>query len=171
MIFKSWNDGWGSRRLVLISAAALLLICVGMTSGSASNTHDSRSKMFSPAIGNPASDDLASDINTILKIELEKEFGSLIDEIAYDKKEIYGRVISINYQLPEGKRLDDTWGSKVVAALSRLGITAVNEGDEVRADGQEIAGRQASSLQLTTAREVEDPDVIGFTAMFMEKRN
>jgi len=122
--------------------------------------------LFSPAVVNPAADDLASEINTLLKAELEEEFGPLNDQIVYDKKEIWGRVISIDYELPEGERLDDAWGNKVVEALSQLGITAEYGGSEVRADGQEIAGKVASSIQFTTARSDEDPDVIAFTAMF-----
>jgi hypothetical protein len=83
-----------------------------------------------------------------------------------DETEIYGRVIAIDYELSEGNRLDDTWGNKVVEALGRLGITATYEGNEVRADGQEIAGKVASSMQFTTQRSLEDPDAIGFVAMF-----
>jgi hypothetical protein len=122
--------------------------------------------LFSPAVVNPAADDLASKINMLLKEELEEEFGPLNDQIRYDKEEIWGRVIAIDYELPQGEQLDDTWGNKVVEALSRLGITAEYDGSEVRADGQEIAGKVASSIQFTTARTLEDPDVIGFTAMF-----
>jgi len=122
--------------------------------------------MKSVSIGNIGADDLASKINTLLKEELEKEFGPLMDQISYDKEEAWGRVIGIDYQLPEDKRLDDTWGDKVVMALGRLGITAEYDGSEVRAEQQTIAGREASSIQFTTQRTLEDPDVIGFTAMF-----
>jgi hypothetical protein len=83
-------------------------------------------------------------------------------------KQMSGRVISIDYELPGGKRLDDTWGDKVVTALDRLGISAEYDGGEVRADQQSIAGREASSIQFTTARSVDDPDVIAFTAMFTQ---
>jgi hypothetical protein len=114
-----------------------------------------------------AADDLASEINTVLKAELEEEFGSLNDQIMSDEKQMWGRVISIDYELPEGTRLDDTWGNRVVTALSRLGIIAEYDGGEVRADGQTIAGREAASMQFTTSRNLDDPDVIGFTAMFM----
>ena len=113
-----------------------------------------------------AADDLASEINTLLKAELEEEFGPLNDQIMSDDTQIWGQVISIDYELPGGKRLDDTWGDKVVTALDRLGITAEYDGGEVRADQQSIAGREASSIQFTTARSVDDPDVIAFTAMF-----
>lgn len=113
-----------------------------------------------------AADDLAAEINKLLKAELEKEFGPLNDEIVANETEMYGRVIGIDYELTEGRRLDDAWGNKVVAALSRLGITATNEGDEVRAEGQEIAGEEALSMQLTTSRGYDEPDVIGFVAMF-----
>ncbi len=115
---------------------------------------------------NPAADDLPAQISKLLNAELEKEFGPLNNQIIYDKTEIWGRVIGIDFELLEGTRLDDTWGNKVVEALGRLGIAATNEGDAVRADGQEIAGTVASSMQFTTARGLDDPDVIGFTAMF-----
>jgi hypothetical protein len=134
---------------------SLLLLGAGKTSADASN----RNGLF-------VVDDLPAQIKNLLKNELEKEFGPLNDKIIHDKTEIYGRVIGIDFVLPDGKRLDDTWGAKVGEALSRLGITGVNEGDEVRADGQEIAGKMASSMQFTTARGYEDPDVIGFVAMF-----
>lgn len=114
-----------------------------------------------------AADDLASEINALLKAELEKEFGPLDDQIMADDSQIWGRVISIDYELAEGTRLDDTWGEKVVTAAARLGITAEVDGNEVRADGQTIAGREASSMQFTTARNLDDPDAIAFTAMFM----
>lgn len=114
-----------------------------------------------------AADDLASDINTLLKAELEEEFGPLNDQKPYDETKMYGRVISIEYELPEGTRLDDSWGDKVVAALGRLGVTAEYDGHEVRADGQTIAGREAASMQFTTSRSSDDPDAIAFTAMFM----
>jgi hypothetical protein len=113
-----------------------------------------------------AADDLASEVNTVLKAELEEEFGPLNDRIMSDDTKIYGRVIAIDYALPEGTRLDDTWGDKVVTALGRLGIAAENFGDEVRADQQTIAGREAASIQFTTARPLDEPDSIGFTAMF-----
>ncbi len=114
-----------------------------------------------------AADDLASEINTLLKDELEQEFGPLNDQIMSDEKQMWGRVIAIDYELPEGTRLDDTWGDKVVAAMERLGITAEYDGHEVRADGQTIAGREAASMQITTSRSLDDPDAIAFTAMFM----
>ena len=113
-----------------------------------------------------AADDLPSEISTLLKAELEKEFGPLNGQIMADDKQMWGRVISIDYELPGGKRLDDTWGDKVVTALDRLGITAEYDGGEVRADQQSIAGREASSIQFTTAGSDDDPDVIAFTAMF-----
>lgn len=115
-----------------------------------------------------AADDLASDVNTLLKAELEEEFGPLDDQIMGDDTQMWGRVISIDYELPEGTRLDDTWGDKVVAALDRLGVTAEFDGGEVRAEQQTIAGREAASIQFTTARGLDDPDAIAFTAMFMQ---
>jgi len=113
-----------------------------------------------------AADDLASEVNTLLKAELEEEFGPLNDRILSDETKMWGRVIAIDYELPEGTRLDDTWGDKVVTALDRLGITAEYDGGEVRAEQQTLAGREAGSIQFTTARSDDDPDVIGFTAMF-----
>ncbi len=119
--------------------------------------------MICPNLG---ADDLSSEIKTVLKAELEKEFGPLEAQIMADDQQMWGRVISIDYELPEGTRLDDTWGDKVVAAAARLGITAEVDGNEVRADGQTIAGNEASSMQFTTARNLDDPDAIAFTAMF-----
>jgi len=114
-----------------------------------------------------AADDLASEINTLLKAELEEEFGPLNGQIMSDETQMWGRVISIDYELPEGARLDDTWGDKVVTALGRLDITGEYDGGEVRADQQTIAGREAATIQFTTARSLDDPDAIAFTAMFM----
>ena len=116
---------------------------------------------------NATADDFASEINTVLKAELETEFGPLNDQIMSDETQIYGRVIAIDYQLPEGSRLDDTWGDKVVTALGRLDITAEYDGGEVRAEQQTIAGREAASIQFTTSRPLDEPDSIAFTAMFM----
>ena len=71
----------------------------------------------------------------VFQQEFENEFGPLKSQIIYDKKEKWGRVISIDYQLPKDKRLDDTWGDKGVKALGRLGITAEYNGkSEVRAE-------------------------------------
>ncbi len=114
-----------------------------------------------------AADDLASEVNALLKAELEEEFGPLNDQILGDDSQMWGRVISIDYQLPEGTRLDDSWGDKVVAAMARLDIVAEYEGSEVRAEQQTIAGREAASIQFTTARGHDEPDAIAFTAMFM----
>jgi len=55
----------------------------------------------------------------------------------------------------------------VVTALGRLDITGEYDGGEVRADQQTIAGREAATIQFTTARSLDDPDAIAFTAMFM----
>jgi len=115
-----------------------------------------------------AADDLASDVNTVLKAELEREFGPLNDRIMVDDTQIFGRVIAIDYQLSESTRLDDTWGDKVVAALERLGVTAEYDGGEVRAEQQTIAGREAASIQFTTARQEDEPDSIALSAMFMQ---
>jgi hypothetical protein len=112
-------------------------------------------------------DDFAAELNTVLKAELEKEFGPLADQIMMDETQIYGRVIAIDYQLPESGRLDDTWGDKVVAALERLGVTAEYDGGEVRAEQQTIAGKEAASMQFTTARSDDEPDAIALSAMFM----
>ena len=112
-------------------------------------------------------DDFAAELNAVVKAELEKEFGPLNDQIMMDETQIYGRVIAIDYQLPEGGRLDDTWGDKVVAALERLGVTAEYDGGEVRAEQQTIAGREAASIQFTTARPQDEPDSIALSAMFM----
>jgi hypothetical protein len=109
---------------------------------------------------------LASEVNSVLKQELEEEFGPLADQIMADETKMWGRLISIDYQLPEGTRLDDSWGDKAVAALARLGVAAEFDGSEVRADGETIAGKEALSMQLTTSRGVDEPDAIAFTAMF-----
>ena len=111
-------------------------------------------------------EDLVSEINALLKAQLEEEFGPLNDQIMSDETQMWGRVIAIDYLLPEGTRLDDTWGDKVVKAVSRLGIAAEYDGGEVRADQQTIAGKEASSMQFTTARNLDDPDAIAFTVMF-----
>jgi hypothetical protein len=50
--------------------------------------------------------------------------------------------------------------------LGRSGITGECDGGEVRADGQTIAGREAASMQFTNSRTLDDPDAIGFVAMF-----
>jgi len=141
----------------------LLLIAAIKTNGTTSSSSSAPLIMQSASTGNPEADDLASKINKLLKEELEKEFGPLKDQIMYDKKEMWGRVISIDYQLPENKRLDDTWGDKTVKALGRLGITAEYEGNEVTAEQQKTAGKMASSIQFTTQQGLEDPDVIAFT--------
>ena len=155
MMTKASYNLKGSVWTIVIAFGLLLLFGVGRTNGDTSSPNDFL-----------VLDDLPAQINKLLKAELEKEFGPLNDKILHDKTEIYGRVIGIDYELPEGNRLDDTWGNKVVEALGRLGITATYEGNEVRADGQEIAGKVASSIQFTTARPLDDPDIIGFTAMF-----
>jgi hypothetical protein len=156
----------GSVWLVIFVLVPLLLICVSKTNGDTSSSSSFPAIMKSVLAGYPAADDLAAKINNLLKEELEKEFGPLKDHILSDEDKIYGRVIAIDYQLPEGKRLDDTWGDKAVMALGRLGITAEYDGNEVRAEQQTIAGKEASSIQFTTQRTLEDPDVIGFVAMF-----
>ena len=130
----------------MLALAWILFLCAGAVNGEAA--------------------DLASEVNTLLKQELEEEFGPLADQIMSDESKMWGRTIAIDYELPEGTRLDDSWGDKVVAALGRLGVAAEYDGGEVRADGQTIAGREALSMQLTTARGVDDPDAIAFTAAF-----
>jgi hypothetical protein len=117
---------------------------------------------------NLGADDFAAELNAVLKAELEQEFGPLTGLVMMDETQIYGRVIAIDYQLPEGGRLDDTWGDKVVAALERLGVTAEYDGGEVRAEQQTIAGREAASIQFTTARPEDEPDSIALSAMFMQ---
>jgi len=163
MFFKSLNSLKGSVWPIIFVLVPLLLICA-----SSKTNGDTSSSSNVPAVsaGNPVADNLASKINMLLKEELEKEFGPLNDEIMSDKEEMWGRVIVIDYMLPEDKRLDDSWGNKVVEALGRLGITAEYAGSEVRAEQQTIAGKEASSIQFTTQRTLEDPDVIGFVAMF-----
>jgi len=142
MSFRSLNRAGRSLGPTILVLMPLLLIC--------------------PSV---AADDPASEINALLKPELEEEFGPLNDRVLADDAKMWGRVISIDYELPEGTRLDDTWGDKVVAAVGRLGIAAEYAGNEVRAEEQTIAGREATSIQFTTARSLDDPDVIGFTAM------
>ncbi len=166
MFIKSLNNLRGSVWPIFFVLVPLLLIGAGKTSGDTSSPDNSTSSMFSPVFTIPSADDLPSQINNLLKKELEKEFGPLNDKIVGDETEMWGRVVGIDYELPEGKRLDDTWGEKVAKALGRLGITATYDGNEVTADGQEIAGKVASNIQFTTQRTLEDPDVIGFVAMF-----
>ena len=144
MSFDSLNNPRGNVWFTILVLAPLLLICSSV-----------------------AADDLPSEINTLLKAELEEEFGPLNDQIMSDESQIWGRVIAIDYELPEGTRLDDTWGDKVVTAMERLGNAAEYDGGEVRAEQQSIAGRGAASIQFTTSRSLDDPDAIAFTAMFM----
>jgi len=120
------------------------------------------------AVGKAPVSELASQINELLKKELEKEFGPLTDQNLSDETHIYGRVIAIDYVLPAGKHPDDSWGQKAVAALARLGIKAWYEPNEVRADGQIIAGKKASHMQVTTGTVDENTSVFGFTARFSE---
>ena len=166
MFFKSLNDLKGSVWPMFFVLVPLLLIGASKTKSETSSLSKAPASMPSASAGNPAADDLASEINTLLKEQLEMEFGPLNDQILSDENKIWGRVIAIDYQLPEDIRLDDSWGDKVVMALDRLGITAEYDGSEVRAEQQTIAGKEASSIQFTTARTLEEPDAIGFTAMF-----
>ena len=161
MFFKSLNDLKGSVWPMFFVLVALLLIGASKTKSETSILSTAPASMPSAA-----ADNLASEINTLLKEQLEMEFGPLNDQILSDENKIWGRVIAIDYQLPEDIRLDDSWGDKVVMALDRLGITAEYDGSEVRAEQQTIAGKEASSIQFTTARTLEEPDAIGFTAMF-----
>lgn len=166
MFFKSLNGLRRSAWPMFFVLVPLLLVGASKTSSDTSSSNNAPLSMHSASAGNPAADDLAAEINKLLKKELEKEFGPLEDQILSDKKEMWGRVISIDYQLPEDKRLDDTWGDKAVKALGRLGINAEYDGGDVTAEQQNIAGQEASSIQLTTQKGLEEPDVIGFTAMF-----
>ncbi len=106
----------------------------------------------SPLAAGQASSDLATQINALLKKELEKEFGPLSSEILYERQEIYGRVISCDYGLQQGN-LDESWRNRVVRAMGRLGITAVVDGSEVIAKNQEIANTEFGRLQFTTSGE------------------
>ena len=112
-----------------------------------------------------ATSNLATQINALLKRELEKEFGPLSSEILHDRQEMYGRVIGCDYGLQQGN-LDESWGNGVVTAMGRLGITAVIDGSEVIAEGQEIANTKFIRLQFTTSRGTGDPDLIGATFLF-----
>lgn len=170
MFIKSMNNLSGSGWLVFFVLVPLLLIGACKKNTNTSSTNNALASTPPVSAEKQAGGDLASEINKVLKIELEKEFGPLKDKIEYDKKEMWGRVIAIVYELPKDNRLDDTWGEKVVEALDRLGITATYEGNEVRGEKQKIAGQEASSIQLTTQRTIEDPDVIAFTAMFLQNR-
>ena len=55
---------------------------------------------------NSGAEDLASEINTVLKAELEKEFGPLDDRIMANDKLMWGRVTSIDCELPVGTDRD-----------------------------------------------------------------
>lgn len=110
--------------------------------------------------------ELAAKMCMLLKDELEKEFGPLDDQVLSDETHVYGRVIAIDFVLPEGKILDDTWGDKVVAALARMNIASEKDVNEVRADGQEIVGKKASHIQVTTGTAEDYKSVIGITARF-----
>lgn len=116
---------------------------------------EARVKKLKEAARNSEPSELASEINKIVKPEIEKEFGKVEDRITHDQIKIWGHLIGIEYLMQEGKRLDDTWGHKIVKALGRLGITATIEGNSVRADGQKIAGKIASSFQFVKAEDIE----------------
>lgn len=118
----------------------------------------------SPIADEQASSELANQINTLLKNELETEFGPLNSEILQDSREIYGRVISIDYGLKQGN-LDGSWGKKVMAAMGRLGITVVIEGNEVIAKDQKIASKNFRRLQFTTG----DSNLIAATFNFQNE--
>lgn len=170
MFIKSLSSLRGSGWPVFFVLVPLLLIGACKKNTNTSSTNNALASTPPVSAENQAAGDLASEINKVLKPELEKEFGPLIDKILGDEEEMWGRVISIDYQLPIDKRLDDTWGDKVVMALGRLGITAEYSGNEVRGEKQKIAGQEASSIQLTTQRTLSDPDSIAFTAMFLGTR-
>jgi len=130
-----------------------------------SSRNSAPTSISSPSATEQPSGDLATQINALLKKELEKEFGPLNSEIPYEKKEMYGRVISCDYELQHGN-LDQSWGNRVVTAMGRLGITAVIDGSEVIAEKQEIANTKFIRLQFTTSRGTGDPDSIAATFLF-----
>jgi len=108
--------------------------------------------------------DLAGRINSLLKKELEKEFGPLNIKMSYERQEIYGRVLTLDYELLKG-RLGENWGKKVETAMGRLGISVMVERSEVRAKNHDIADTKFSSLQFTTYRGMDEPDAV--TATFL----
>ena len=141
----------GKHALLLIVAAAL--VCTPAASAVAQGP-----------------DNLPSQLNALVKPELVQEFGPLNHEVLGDETQMWGRVITIDYQLAADTRLDNSWGDKVVLALSRLDITAEYDVSEVVAEQQVIAGKEFGRIQFTTGRTLEEPDVIGFTIMFPRER-
>ena len=102
----------------------------------------------------------AEEIHKAFKGAFEKQFGALEGRVAYEKTQIFGTVIGVDLKLTEG-RLDDGWTAKAVAALASLDIEAQDEGNEVRAEQQSVAGHAFVSLQVTSSRGTEEQDSLG----------
>ena len=97
----------------------------------------------------PAAYDLAAEINKVLKEELEKEFGPLMDKILGDEEKIDGRLITIGLQAQADKPWDDTWANKVVTGLGRVRISAVYTKSEVVAEKGLLGEKEISKLKIT----------------------
>lgn len=102
----------------------------------------------------------AEEIHKAFKGAFEKQFGALEGGVTYEKKQIFGTVIGVDFTLKEG-RLEDGWTAKVVSALAKLGIEARDEDGEVRAEDQSVAGQKFVSLQVTSSRGTEEQDSLG----------
>ncbi|MCP4633893.1 MAG: hypothetical protein GY855_13285, partial [candidate division Zixibacteria bacterium] len=135
---------------------------------SISSRNSSPTNNYYSQANEPSSSDLTARINLLLKKELEKEFGPLTGELSYDRQEIYGRVLSFNYGLKQGN-LDESWGKNVETAMGRLGITVKVKRSEVRAKDQEIENIKFASLQFTTSRGLDEPDLISATFLIPNK--
>lgn len=128
--------------------AAAMLVCfvlVAITAGASEN-------------------EVAEDIDAVLKEVLEEQFGELESQ-TYQKKQFYGNVAGVEYKLKKGGRLEDGWTAKVVTALGKLNVDARDDEAEVRAENQSLAGHAFLSLQVTSSRGIEEQDSFGVIIM------
>jgi hypothetical protein len=109
--------------------------------------------------------ELAEKICALWTDVLEKQFGELMCQILSDETHIYGRVIAIDFVLPEGNILDDSWTHKVVKGLSELDMDGVRDGNSVRASGT-IDGQEASHIHVTAGTVNDHKSVIGAVFRF-----
>ena len=104
----------------------------------------------------------------LFKTPVEKAFGP-VKVKSHEKSEIYGTVVSIDF-LPEEKKLDPTWGDKMVGILNALGAVDAkisSKSDwgptEVRAESLKVGEREAASIQVVPSSEL---DAMALTMMF-----
>jgi len=125
--------------------------------------------MGGASVSEPPSE-LAANITKVLKGVIEKIFGPVEVGIVSDETHIYGRVIVVDFILPEGKELDNTWGPKLVRGIKEVGLNGVFSGNEVRVPGGEIAGEIATIIQFTTGTADDYRAVVAFVGRFDKKR-